>query len=617
MLVSLLNVVPAFGKDHIVDKGFYSDPTGRLGIVQVQDEPFRPVQGMLSEGYTNSSLWLRLTIEPALKPLYLVIRPSFLDELTLYSPAGDGTNAWIAQFAGDQLPVPDSPLVRDSHLFEINPKTTTTYYLKLRTSSAAMLDAQALTFSEWYTKSLHNQAYQTLFIGLMLAILLWSTIDFILRREALVGWFMAAQAMQILFSLALMGYLVVFLPRWTNTDMLTSLIIQGTVVVTMLFHRMLVRPFRPSRWALILLDLLIGLAILEILLILSGYPRHGLKLGTVNLIIFIPTLLWLGYSTKTDALPGRIALRIAYNALAVALTVVIMPLLGFSHSIEFYLNALTTQSLVSACIMGIFLYKRSSAMAQRLIADRIKLERVEQGLNDHKGKIEEQRRFMDMLSHELKTPISVIQITIDTLTLPERQRHRLEKALSTMSEVIDRCRLSSQIDEQRLSVEKMPFDYGELVEEAADASLTPGRIDLYVEPIMIESDRQLLTVVLHNLMDNALKYSPADSQVKVELGAEKDRFVKGITLTVTNRYLGTKPPDSNIIFEKYVRGPTSTGLSGSGLGLHLCKQLVEMLGGSLVCQVLGPEIVFTLWFPEAAEPIGQDRSAGPASSGVL
>ena len=134
---------------------------------------------------------------------------------------------------------------------------------------------------------------------------------------------------------------------------------------------------------------------------------------------------------------------------------------------------------------------------------------------------------------------------------------------------------------------------------------------------MIESDRQLLTVVLHNLIDNALKYSPADSQVKVELGAEKDRFVKGITLTVTNRYLGTQPPDSNIIFEKYVRGPTSTGLSGSGLGLHLCKQLVEMLGGSLVCQVLGPEIVFTLWFPEAAEPIGQDRSAEPASSGVL
>ena len=617
MLVSLLSALPAFGKDHIIAWSYYDDPTGRLGIVQIQDQPFRPVQGMLSEGYTNSSVWLRLTIEPAGQPLYLVIRPSFLDELTFYSPTGDDTNAWVAQFAGDRLPLRERPVVRDSHIFEIDPKTTTTYYLKLRTASAAMLDAEALTFADWYSKSLRNQIYQTLFISLMVAILLWAGIDFIVRKEALVGWFMAAQVMQILFSLALMGYLAVFLPSRINMDVLTSLIIQGTVAITMLFHRMLIRPFRPSRWALHVLDLLIGLAILESLLILTGYPREGLHLGTINLIIFVPTLLWLGYSTKTDALPGRIALRVAYNALALALAVVIMPLLGFTQSIEFYLNALMTQSLVSACIMGIFLYKRSSAMERRSIADKIQLERIEQGLKDHKGKIEEQRRFMDMLSHELKTPISVIQITIDTLTLPDRQRHRLEKALSTMSDVIDRCRLSSQIDEQRLNVVKESFDYGELIEEAADASLTPGRIDLYVEPIMIDSDRQLLAVVLHNMFDNALKYSPADSKVKVELGAEKDRFVRGTTLTVANRFLGTQPPDCNAIFEKYVRGPTSTGLSGSGLGLHLCKQLVEMLGGSLICQVLGPEIVFTLWFPETADPIREDQSAALLSLHVV
>lgn len=616
MLVCLLNALPAFGKNHITSWASFEDPTGRLGITQVLDQPFLPVQGMLSEGYTSSTIWLRLTIRPDEEPLYLVIRPSFLDELTLYSPVDDGSGAWVAQFAGDRLPVRERLVVRDAHIFEINPRITTTYYLKLRTSSAAMLDAEALTFSDWHTKSLRNQVYQTLFLSLMLAILLWASIDFIVRKEALVGWFVAAQAMQILFSLALMGYLVVLMPGRTNMDMLTSLIIQGTVVITMLFHRVLVRPFRPSQWALHLLDLLIGLAVVEILLILSGYPRQGLKLGTINLIIFIPTLLWLGYSTKDDALPGRIALRIAYNALAVALTVVIMPLLGVSQRIEFYLNALTTQSLVSACIMGIFLYKRSSAIERRALDDRIKLERVEQGLNDHKGKIEEQRRFMDMLSHELKTPISVIQITIDTMVLPDRQRHRLERALGTMSDVIDRCRLSSQIDEQRLSVAKESFDFGELVEEAADASLMPGRIDLYVEPIMIETDRQLLTVVLHNLIDNALKYSPADSQVKVELGAEKDRFVRGVTLTVTNRFLGTQPPDRNAIFEKYVRGPTSTGLSGSGLGLHLCRQLVEMLGGSLVCQVLGPEIVFTLWFPDAAELIHQNQSATSFSSGT-
>ena len=595
-LMMLVGSVAASAQGHLVQTAYFDDSTARMTIDDVTQQTFKVFEGMLSEGYTDSVIWLRLRVTASDKPLYLVVKPHFLDSLTLYMP-GASPGAWVTQSAGDRSR--NDEHLNESFIFEIEPSREIDYYLRVSTTSTAMVEVQVMTFDEWYVQNMRTQGFQVLFIGLMFAIFLWATSDFIVRRESLVGWFMAAQVMQILFSLALMGYLAVFLPQTFNLDLLTSVIIQGSIAVTMLFHRMLIRPFQPSRWAVRVLDFLIVLAAIEITLILMGFPRQGLQLGTINLLFFIPTLLWLGYSTKVDAVPGRIALRVAYNALALALAIVIMPLLGWGQSVDFYINALTTQGVVSAVIMGVFLYRRSSEMEKRAIEDQLKLERVEQGLRDHQSKLDEQRQFMDMLSHELKTPISVIQITLDTLSFPDKKRERLERALRTMSEVIDRCRLSTQIDEQRLSVVKEQFDLGELLEEVSDACLDPGKVELDIDSVMVESDRQLLSVIIHNLIDNGIKYSPASSRVKVALGVASDRFVAGTSLTVSNKFLGNQAPDCRAIFEKYVRGPTATGLSGSGLGLHLCRQLTDMLGGSLTCQVLDHEIVFTLWLPDS------------------
>lgn len=605
-------MVPAVASDHILEQAVYEDPTGKLGINEVVHERFTPIDTILARGYSSSVFWLRLTIQSAGQPLYLVVRPPFLDELVLFSPRADSPDSWSTQFGGDTLGALNVPPVHSSYLFEVKPDGKTFYYLRIKTTSTAMVHVQAMTLPEWLDQSMRSQISQFLFVGLMVAILIWATSDFIVRREALVGWFMLAQVMQILFSVSVTGYLGFFVPAWMNIDLMTSMIVQLTIGITMMFHRMLVLPFRPNVWAVRMLDLLIGLSLLATLLVLLGDQRMGLRLGAFNVLMFIPTLIWLGYTTKVDALPGRIALRIVYNALALVLAIVLMPMLGWGRSIDFYLNAITLQSLVSATIMGMFLYRRSSALERRSLEDQLKLEKVEQGLRDHRDKLDEQRRFIDMLSHELKTPISVAQITLDTVTLPDSKRARIERALRSMSDVIDRCRLSTQLDEKRMNIVKERFELSDLAEDVAASSLMPSRIELNLTPVLVDSDRQLLSVVLHNLIDNALKYSPADTRIRLDIDSSTSRFVRGVTLTVSNQYLGQQAPDCNAIFEKYVRGPTSTGMSGSGLGLHLCKQLVELLEGSITCQVLGNEVVFTLWLPENSA--SEIRSVDPADS---
>lgn len=142
-----------------------------------------------------------------------------------------------------------------------------------------------------------------------------------------------------------------------------------------------------------------------------------------------------------------------------------------------------------------------------------------------------------------------------------------------------------------------------------DSCLTPSRVVVQAQGVLLETDRQLLSVIMHNLVDNALKYSPPESAIEMKLttpqGLDLESFdhngrdveCPGVTLVVRNRYVGPQPPDCSKLFEKYARDASSSGLSGSGLGLYLSGQLTQILGGRLTCEIDGPDMVFSLCVP--------------------
>jgi len=598
LLLSLLfwlAACPAHGQSPVADLAYFNDVSGRMTVENVRQQPFTAFHGVLShpDGQDGTVTWMRITVRGNGDLLLLFVKQLFAERVELYEQSEDGR--WVAnEDDGNSWLVSHSQL-RSMRIFEIYPHGNTVYYLRVSGKQSNIVEIQVSTPSEWYVSNLRQQVYQALFIGLMLAILFWAASDFIVRKEPLVGLFAAAQFMQVLFSLTSFGYLETFLS--VSFGSRVQVIVPVTMAAIFLFHRQLVHLFKPNRWALYLLDALLTLTLIEIVMVLAGISQLALQLGVATQLLFIPTLLWLAYSARMDALPGRLALRVTYTALALALAVSFLPWLGWTRGLDVYQNALALQGFAGAIIIGIFLYQRSSAMQKHALEARLKLEQTEQGLRLHQMQVQEQRQFIDMLSHELKTPIGVIQITLDTMDLPDKKRQRLEKALKTMSDIIDRCRLSTQLEEKKLTVDDEYFDIQDLVEDVVDGCTAPDRVDLKVNSALVRADYRLLSVVVQNLVDNALKYSPSDTRIKVEQGSEKGKFVKGVTLTVTNTYLGDVPPDNRLIFEKYVRGPTSAGLSGSGLGLHLSRSIVEMLGGSLNCQVIGREIEFTLWLP--------------------
>jgi signal transduction histidine kinase len=203
-----------------------------------------------------------------------------------------------------------------------------------------------------------------------------------------------------------------------------------------------------------------------------------------------------------------------------------------------------------------------------------------------------------MLAHELKTPLGVIQLTLDSVDLSAQQQKRLQRSLETMSAVIDRCRLSLQLDEGRLQPKFEQVDIVNEVENLVLACKEPDRIGLEVDdPHALKTDRELFVVILQNLLDNALKYSTPDSLVTVSVQACDRDGRAGVTVCVHNAVLRPPVQRAEQLFEKYFRGSNARGLTGSGLGLHLSKQLAQIIHGQLWVELSPNDIRFCLWTP--------------------
>jgi signal transduction histidine kinase len=185
------------------------------------------------------------------------------------------------------------------------------------------------------------------------------------------------------------------------------------------------------------------------------------------------------------------------------------------------------------------------------------------------------------LSHELRSPITRIKVAL-ALVPPDRNLAAVEKNVQELEDIITTILEAQRINLQDIELKRAPCRLAELVRECVD--LTQGRMpgiaigDLD-EALEVAGDRVLLKLLTHNLLDNALKYSRTDSKpVSVTLKREEGSSV----LTVADD--GPGIPDDMLlkVFEPFVKVAPERGFnSGYGLGLSLCRRIVELHGGTI------------------------------------
>jgi signal transduction histidine kinase len=220
--------------------------------------------------------------------------------------------------------------------------------------------------------------------------------------------------------------------------------------------------------------------------------------------------------------------------------------------------------------------------------------------------------FVSTVTHELKTPLSLMRLVADTLVtgrykgaekIPEYGA-LLSTEVSRMTHLIDNLLSFARLSRVDNFYTPAPLDVAELLEEASgnarsrlaqlDFTLT---IDAGAEPIAVHADRTALLLVLDNLLDNAIKYSSGSASRTIAVRGHQDGAV--VVIEVEDHGSGIHADDLPNVTEKFFRGRQARG-GGSGLGLAIVNQIVLDHGGRVeVASTLGRGTTVRVILPAA------------------
>ena len=231
-----------------------------------------------------------------------------------------------------------------------------------------------------------------------------------------------------------------------------------------------------------------------------------------------------------------------------------------------------------------------------------------------------QQQFIAMLVHEIKTPLTVLQLGTNALVkdhiTPERKQAwnlRMLTGIKSIVHILDNCSQAERYEGGVMAVAPMDFFVAEVLDtvklQALDqANEMPERLQLRFESPMdrlqLHTDPSYFQIMLNNLVGNALKYSQADSTVVVQLSRLTDaQGAARIQIAVRNTIGPWGSPDPEKVFSRYYRSDKASGVSGTGLGLWLSQKLAERLGTRIQLSLEADQVVF--WF---TLPVLQDTA---------
>lgn len=201
--------------------------------------------------------------------------------------------------------------------------------------------------------------------------------------------------------------------------------------------------------------------------------------------------------------------------------------------------------------------------------------------------------FISNVSHELKTPLTVIQnygTMLQSNTLTEQQRVAYAKAIteqtSRLSQLITNILKLNRLENQQIYPEKKEYNLTEQICECLlnfEASWERKGLEIETdlkEDVMVCQDAELLSLVWNNLFSNAIKFCNENGKVTVSVQKEQENIV----VTVSDTGCGISPEIGNHIFEKFYQGDTSHATQGNGLGLALVKRVIDILDAEISVQ---------------------------------
>jgi len=217
---------------------------------------------------------------------------------------------------------------------------------------------------------------------------------------------------------------------------------------------------------------------------------------------------------------------------------------------------------------------------------------LESALKTEREALDNQIRFVEMLSHEYRTPLAIIRANLDILEMKDEDLggqlsgnfSKMKRAVSRLVEVMETSLGRQRLEEARAALpvneeidltvflDALLVETGELWSERSFERFGSG-----CSGCCVQGDRLMLKTAVLNLIDNAVKYSAVQEPVRVFLEKQGSLAV----VSVVNRGTTVAPEELERVFDKFYRGGSSANTRGAGLGLYLVRKIIEQLGGSV------------------------------------
>lgn len=223
--------------------------------------------------------------------------------------------------------------------------------------------------------------------------------------------------------------------------------------------------------------------------------------------------------------------------------------------------------------------------------------------------LEEHQRFLNRLDHELKNPLTALRAGLASLalTLKDEQQRQIVQTLADegqrLSQLVTDLRKLAELDAvtldlQPISVDDLCRHFSALIEERCAGVNRQLHIGCPPErdehPLIVIADTDLLLLAVHNLLDNAIKYTRFGDEISFSVVTEQEKLL----ISVRDTGIGIPVSEQDLVWEELYRGKNAAGIRGSGIGLALVKMIIEHHNGFVSLQSrLGYGTLVTLSLP--------------------
>ena len=610
------------------------DPTGALTIEDIVsgggNMRFEPIPSMLTEGYRKGAIWVRFSLSaPAASSQWLLeLERPLIEHVTLYAPEEAGRLTVSPEASGDGVRAYPT-------LFPLSvPSIERDYYIRLESMTSITSSVRLWQETGFQAHRRSNDWIMGMAVGAMIAMICANLLYAAWLKDSLYLLYAASILFSGMVNIFHMGYSsdALYFMQPQSVHRIWGIIVCFYSIFTVSFLARLFELRRHWKWAWHIVQVITALNGVALIFSIAGhYGDVTFFVSRLHQLAYIFIALLVIFLLIIKRQSQYLLPALAFATL-LAITVVMQAqytgtnLLGVDSSLSkiMVLGNLLHLLLLSAAVarraqlaerglseekdrviavsrlaeqnLTVKVRERTAELADMNASLKTEVDRrqllevkLRQSLDSVNDALAQQRGFLALVSHEFRGPLAVIAAAAGNLSLlaagsvdEVRLRiTRIRKAVRRMSTLVENVLASDQLNRGQTPFSTIGiFDLNDILRNAGaglDEDAAKRVSFIYGDAAPVKGDRNLLEVLVQNLVQNALKYSDETSAVTVRLSTGEGT----VSVSVTDSGIGVEHDQRELIFLMYYRA-AGQHAGGSGLGLYISREIARQYGGDLI-----------------------------------